>query len=813
MATTAAYKEYSRLERTLTVEDSFNRGMQYTDNPLDIGTAKLLVNFDLKNQGTTLAPRGGIKDIKRALAGVNNLLPHHVIHHIGESYVSNYLGTDATVHKYILLCAVNGGKYDFTTTKVIVDVNGVYIVADGSFSLSSEISKQLSNVHGMDVETSSADDKGIYASVDSNTYIPMRSDSAPYLARLDLKFNTTATAITISFPNVIPEDIKASRAINSGYNMLLPDPYSFTNSPNATGGLVLEGIIPKDSTGGIKLTTDVGDSIVYHLHYTYPAEHAVNNVQYYVLWKVKNINSSADPTILQRVRASKAYTPGESITLPYKVAYKQYTIVVEVYDKATVDAHTFVSDDDDYKTLKPLQSITVSSYYTSAGNKGTNANLTMKNYELTTCKGMCTWQQRVILWGVEGSATTLWVSQPNQPEYFPYPNNVEVFNEPIMKCVTYLTNLLVFTSTKLYSLSMATDTADTVYYTSKCIQERLIMSEEDASTIQVVKNMVYFKSGAYYYMIVPSATYGTGELQIAPVSNPITTLLDNFPQSVNKIVDNVYNIKNTFNLASDSETYTITCKEYYNYLDGNTMRNVFRLNIRTMSDNADGTTTATDTPLDFVLNYDTMLRAWSSYMYQLSDNALVPYQQTVTDNMTFVCRVGKSLNMVQLNNTSPSDEAVSSSPRVLPNYQLIETGYRNHYKDWKKRFREIQFTVNNSSQAPLNFHTAFVVDDDVRKEFYTYSIEHITDKNDANYGLVYIERTLADPVQVWDSTAYMDGTGWTLDFSKFPDISVAKARFKVSGKGYMGKISILSTNEHLYELIGVNWVYRKMNAR
>jgi hypothetical protein len=154
-----------------------------------------------------------------------------------------------------------------------------------------------------------------------------------------------------------------------------------------------------------------------------------------------------------------------------------------------------------------------------------------------------------------------------------------------------------------------------------------------------------------------------------------------------------------------------------------------------------------------------------------------------------------------------------SVDRQLFNYQLISTGNRNHYREHKKRFREIQFLINSVSQEALKFYTDFVLDDDKRREFYDYTVTHVTDKDDVNYGLIYVERNLKDELLVADSTAVIPEDGWTLDFTKFPDITLSKVRFKVSGKGYYGSVSILSTNQTAYELAGISWVYRKMNAR
>ena len=112
MPVTSTYKEYERQPRVMTVEDLFNYGMSYVDTPLPEGYAKLLVNYDLKQQGTCIAPRGGLKLVHDTLSGdpfegiyyVFNAA--HAIHHTGSAFVEAYYGSDATLHRYVLVISV-----------------------------------------------------------------------------------------------------------------------------------------------------------------------------------------------------------------------------------------------------------------------------------------------------------------------------------------------------------------------------------------------------------------------------------------------------------------------------------------------------------------------------------------------------------------------------------------------------------------------------------------------------------------------------------------------------------------------------------
>jgi hypothetical protein len=831
MATTGNYKEYERLQRSMTIEDLFNLGMNYTNTPLAEGYAKLLVNFDLKNQGTGLAPRGGIKsahnsaNIAEAATGTG-----YAVHHVGTTLVQTSDGADASLYKYVLIAPMISkpliGVHGFalSAAKCLIDIGEQnFIIAECSYPYIATPKHVAYAIHDLGYTNIQTDgcNSGKFVSIEGNTYLPVISEttaSDKKFVRMNLQFtDANKTAVTLSFVTLEPKEVPASQVINTGYNLMKSDPYDFVNAQNVTGSLVLNGVIPKDASGKIKLTADVGEVLIYHLHYTYPAGDVTK--KYMVQWEVRDTATSAVTEVLQQVRKSASYTPGDAITYAYTVAYKQFTMVVKVYDEAVVTAHTYVSDEDDAKMLEPIKVITVSSYYTTASVAKNAANLTPRVYSLPTCRDMCAWQQRLVLWGVVNAETTLFVSQPNLPEYIPYPNNVEVFSEEIMMCVPYLTYLLVFTTNKLYQLTLTNDGTNT-FYTTKCIQERLIMSKDDAATIQVVKNMVYFKSGNYYYMIVPHSSAGAGELQLAPISKPIEAMLDNFKASTAAIIDSVYNINYKFGLTDGTEdSYRLTIRDYTNYLDGAVMRNIYKFELAIIKDNV---VTATYF-LDFVLNYDTILRAWTIYLYESTDYRLVPYESTVTSGTVYatlqpVSSTSKAVRLttVTFDNTSPKDEYLTyqdTVERQFVNHQLIDTGYRAHFSPYKKRFREVQFSVNNTAQDTLLFYTAFIVDDDVRKSLFEYTTQHITDPTSPDYGLVYVERGFAEPTTVPGAFKLDETDGWALDFAKFPDITVVKVKHRVSGKGYHGKLIILSKNELLYELLGTNWVYRKMNAR
>ena len=58
---TQPFKNYERQNRVHYAEDVFGQGMNYTNAPLPPGFVQLLVNYDLKDGGSKLTPRPGLK--------------------------------------------------------------------------------------------------------------------------------------------------------------------------------------------------------------------------------------------------------------------------------------------------------------------------------------------------------------------------------------------------------------------------------------------------------------------------------------------------------------------------------------------------------------------------------------------------------------------------------------------------------------------------------------------------------------------------------------------------------------------------------
>lgn len=825
MAGTQLFKNTAKdahRRRYMTNEDQFSKGMQFTNAPLTEGYAKAIINFDLKNDGTSLVPRAGLHDIAADVIDIATDVnaTDYFVHHADATYVQNYDGSDAALCNYFILCkSISGEAPELSSAKLVLEYNEEYLTADYNTAVQTALDGKLlmkpsvDVMHDLFIESPFNRD-GIHTSLEGNTYVLVETNTTHKLGRVIIKFNQDRSEITWYVEEVTAREVQPVQAMNYGYNMLKEHPYTFANVVSATGAIQLTGVIPYDEQGNLLLTARPGTPMVFKLFYKYPQIDVDNADKYLVQWEIQDLNNSTDAEVIHKVRGSQEYTPGDDITLAYTPSYTSFSIIVRLYKKSEMDAQDAAWENDQVlqklvtkdDNLTPNQVTTLASYYLTSNSDTSMLNVAPVEYNLGTATGLCTWQQRLVMWGVEGAKSTLFVSEINDPSYMPYPNNCDIFRTDIICAVPYMTSLLVFTTNALYKLTL---NDDGLSYKTECVQEKLNMTPADACTVVTVQNMVYFKSGNYFYMVVPnnSLSSATG-VQLAPVSRSVEQMFDSLELMFSRMLNEVYD------LSFDGYHAPISLRlvDYNVHLANNQIRNVYKVAVQ----RPEGVDANKLYYFDISVNYDTVLRAWTLYMYQTNVYRDVVYKGTVTGENIFVHLYvhdyAVHASLIQPDPQRPYDDIAldNLAVRQFGNWQYINTGYRDFQEDLKKRFREVQFCVNVLDSRVLKFNTAFVVDDVDKVPMYKHVISQCTDRLDPNYGVIFIERELLETVNTPDISRFNE---WEFDTAMFPDITVYKMRYKVSGKGYGGAVKILSKNEFPFEILHINWVYRIMFAR
>lgn len=834
-----AYKDtsFKRGHRVQNIEETFAKGMSYTSAPLAEGYNRVLVNLDIQDSGNSVTPRLGLRANSYMYNGWprvgsdedNNLFEIVDAHAFddrnllstiwytgrnNEDKISGKYVTEGTIYCDTFdypgygsqdhAATLDGGRLTRTAhlmSNFGAEIHGMQLLQ--KINVDAPTVTETPNTLGVRVVGTWAynnnyyfyDDLGlccVYSYYPEDVYETPSSETAKHYKN-DPKLDTFT-----------PKMITAKEAVTYGYNMLSPTPYYFANT---AGGNVLEftGLLPY--VNGELCMTPVQNQDIHFVatgtiplnkQYKFVAEWAsMNNTSWNTI-KEWTINTGADVTTLE-------------IAFDFAPPVAEAIIRISAYP---------VTENTTAEIADSVLAVGFSFQKTTYSN---TMNSDKKQYSIHKASGVCYWKNRIVAWGVPEDDTILFVSDVNDPTYFPYPNNIETFTSAIQYCTPFGDDLLVFTADALYIIALADNGAS---WTCKCLQRNLSIAAWDVHLVQTVKNMLFFKSGNYYYMVVPKSSSLTGELTIADVSKPMRGFFDNFKASVLEILNNTY--------MPEVEYTDFGIAHYYNYLSKDSVHNVYMLVVPSIHKTHD-----TYVNLDVI--YDTVNRTWRVYTYG-SSARLVPHNTSSTQDTMFVSKFqfgvdNKHTGVQHLawsveredlylqNNDSrlvvDGDENIKPSANqkqsIIGNRQLIDTGYREHASNFKKRYRELQFTINNISLSALQFYVSFLIDGALRKPWYGYEIVQDTDPASPTYGVISVHRVLlpntsnTSAAPVTPSTTVLGD--WELNMSAFPDNGYWKCRTAVSGKGYVPRMLINSPNAKIFELLNISWVYRTLYSR
>ena len=658
--------------------------------------------------------------------------------------------------------------------------------------------------------------------------------------------------------NVEPQTPAASEVINYGYNMLLKKPYNLQSDHAYTANtILLDGILVKDpKTLNTRLHARVGENLRFELLYKTNKDYMDSVQGVRVRWELTDTTSSGNTTVLKDVWESEVYNENSDIYYEFQPSYKTFSILCKVYRETDVQEvmadTTLPTLEDKYNGLSPVRSITLASY--TLTDRTVNRQAELKEFDLTTATGMIPWLERFVLWGVEGAETNIFVSEAGTTNYFPYPNGYDEFPSKVVKCLPYGQQLLVVTETELYLCTM---NADGLTFTKQCIQTGLNIDPKEKDNIVIIHNMVSFFSNEKIYLIVPKSGSMSGELQLAPISNQINYLLRDLDNNILDIVQRMYGLEDPvlwqrvqelYHPTEAFESVQLQRINKYVYVEGAKVCYTYAYNLLVHTPNH--AYALTEDKLIVNLIYSTTSRVWSLNIHQGSEYQQVPFESGSSierQSMLTLKRLKLSpfplkeylcLLVVSRNNESVTDvirgDTIMATPDtpsedtrcVYKNYQFLDTGYRLTDVSRKKRFREVQFNLNNIDGYEIPMGCAIFVDDNERKMLYNYSVNIVrTAENSAEAvvtqsmdtrGLVR-NTTLGardeDIVHYNKEYATGEQNMFLLDTTKFEQVSNYKVRIKTSGKGYSPRAQLLFKPKGYYELFYINWVYRSMSQR
>lgn len=667
MSMSSEFKRYDRNRRQASIETDFSMGMMFHSGALDSGYVKTLVNYDISNKSSSLVPRPGLRTSEI-------LLPNIIQEHDSTSTLPEYHSDDGILIKAAKECIETDGK---TYRQIILGKAGtdgktgkIYVVtsekaevlltneATSDYGLDYEIkvaianaetigkvcrffTTELPNIHGMEMidDVKVATVVGTFAF--GNSFYFFNADSK---ALFKTVFDDSKKKYV--FKSITAKEVDPSEAVTYGYNMLQGEQaYSFVNR-SLNGIMQLTGILPYSTkgTGDTLLMTPRKNEDIYFRCY-FKGE---VGKKYKFTWEWRNVGDSAWTSIQSltqateyeivagtgdTVRLQSGTTVLDDLQITFKAPASDIMIRVQAYCST------------DYETVE--KAMTVGFDFTTE-TYGTATNVKAEVYDLSEAAGMLAWKNRLVLWGIPKDPTVLFLSDVNEPSYFPYPNNISIYDEPVVACHEYLDSLLVFTTSKIYQVSASEDGSA---FNSVLIQSNLNIEPWDRHLIQVVKNMVFFKSGNYYFMVVPKAQSTTGQLTLAPVSTPMVEFFNHFEKNVYDLIKDTFDYEGVFDLVN-----------YYNFLDYEDVHNIYVL------DFPDDNKIQGYLHLDIL--YNTVSRTWKIYTFE-APHFLYPYKHDATQTGIMAAT---SLNKVYIGETSEGTLTVTKAPDYSGTYSSNVSG-------------------------------------------------------------------------------------------------------------------------------------------
>ena len=191
------------------------------------------------------------------------------------------------------------------------------------------------------------------------------------------------------------------------------------------------------------------------------------------------------------------------------------------------------------------------------------------NYPLESAEHIAEHNEMLVLWGVPGLKNVLFFSDTLDAEYFPFPHNTYTFMDEILHVESFAGALFIFTSNTLYLLE-GHSMYDMGY--PRAVYDNLTFTHEDMFAVKAVKDGLFVRSKGKYYMFVPNIYTGQlGDVRLIPISDAIEELIMD-PKSYLKLLsDKLYKFD-----VSWSESTRIREYDFYNYVDGSSVKNIHR---------------------------------------------------------------------------------------------------------------------------------------------------------------------------------------------------------------------------------------------
>lgn len=862
MATTSeSYKIVGRQPRYTTKLSAFANGMYLTKQVIPEGYARVMVNYDIDDTGSNIKPRPGRKKLQTfnydspRLGGVNLVDYIYAYNNTGKEIVEvrdlalsfglytkleDLVSLDKLTYKdpvyvsYMKQVTDNSiaefnedEGYVVTQPGVVTeqDINEFWAL---DYDKTNEAFRKVENqdlgyITARTIKNAYAFNKPFKDSVGrpisavvNNEILAFSGTSlryeeypanperntlsnfgSPELSKLKLMPSTTG--YKIKREPVIVKVPNTSEAGASGFNMLKQHPFEFVDE--VSGSVTVLGALwyQQSDKSLVVLSRKVGTPMTLRVYYTYPS---------------KDTEIQVKIEVLDQTRPNADFETLVNYTLKVKGGEPIYYDYTPVYERTSV--RITLRNGTDAATEVP--------YSTSIDCTDRRYdNLTPRAFDLHTCKGMISWQGCLGLYGVKDAPNTIFFSDVENTGYFPFPYNIISLDNEILAIHNYLNHLIVITVDSVWLISAGTSIGTS---SQKRILANVHIPEIDAINLVVLKDEIFFKTDTQFYVLKPNKyTSDSTDLKNYVNSTAIANYTSDFEVETINLLNEVYkpiwqkqtevmrkqirftgfDVLDTVSSVKDSEVHYIY-----------TIRPVLTNLIETDK-------------VNLHLIYNTVTRSWRMYLMAIGGDD-VAYNPTLYRNkqsgaycefFPHLCTDNTSSLVITIETHENLSDDVSDGDWHLTNsfnnFTYLDTGNVAIEDTFTKRFREVQFNLNNIEHTMINFFVDFKVDGLEQIQATKYELRHIVDPEDPDYGKIYVTPIESSNLDLPGLSVLADditeSDHFALDLSKFPELNLATIRFELKGRGRRASVQLLNTSLKAYELSDLTWVYRTMTAR
>ena len=880
MATTQEfYRLRSRNVRFSTQMQTMSKGMYLTDQLIPEGYAKVMVNYDIDDTGSCIKTRKGRLLHTKFSYEVDNYIKYDLgkMHLTDYIYTYNEANDEINDIKDVLISfGTYGHVTDFLENYYVqipeslnkpIYISGLELLMndqfyknyDNSWGLycdkGSETFDRIDNtglgaITARTIKNAYVFDKKVARDLGYPIYTVMNNEIYAFAwTRLEANIapNDPARSRFLQIPNFSlckikvkkysgrypyeyhPEYINA-RGLNptevqaGGFNMLLNNPYQLNDEGGYNAPQILGALVYTDTSNYIPVfSPSIGKSHQLRIYYQYPTNTTLE-------YKIEMTNGEQYYRTYETIKDWTSFTAGAALWVSFTPMYAKTTLRISIRVQGQTNTESV--------TVLPT-------YYCDDPVLG---RLEAKKFDLATCKGMISWYSCIGVYGVDGAPDTIFFSDVEDPGYFPYPNNAIQFDNEILAVHNYLDMLLVITTDSIYVVQIG----DTIVQSAKRkVMTNVFIPEVDAMNAVILKDQIFFKTDTDFYVLKPNkytsdATDLKNYTNSTAISNytkfftketinilnrvfrPIVNAESKIHRDITRFTDfDVINIEGTVKNEEVHYVYTIVPKIAWHHLTTDLPNQD--------SDIVNQSGIDTFGNLNLHLIYNTMSRSYRLYLVGIGEDNVSytdkryrnkqsgAFYEVIPYNLSNRSRILIVKEDLQERNDNIIDDDWQLTP-YYNNYNYFDTGNIAIDDTYNKRYRELQMNVLNRTQSKIRFYTDVKVDGKLNVTSTRYKMEHITDPEDAEYGLVYI---IPEEVDFYKTmmVAYGDTTleaeedleelnsYWEIDMSKFPDLDIATIKLKLWGKGRRSSFQCLCTDLKNYELSSLTWVYRIMNVR